>query len=103
MKGHATEGSLLWVMQRCHTAMGKRLLRQWLCEPLSCKKTIESRQDVVSQFIADGELLRKTQATLDCIQDVARIAGRVSMGRVTPRDIAALGKSIYVFETYYSK
>ena len=96
MKGNATEGSLLWVMQRCHTAMGKRLLRQWLCEPLSCKKTIENRQNVVSQFIVDGELLRKTQSTLDCIQDVARIAGRVSMGRVTPRDIVALGKSIYV-------
>jgi DNA mismatch repair protein MutS len=96
MKGNTNEGSLLWVMQRCHTAMGKRLLRQWLCEPLSCRKTIEERQSVVSLFIEEAELLRKTQSTLGCIQDVARIAGRVSMGRVTPRDIVALGKSIGV-------
>jgi len=96
MKGNATEGSLLWVMQRCHTAMGKRLLRQWLCEPLADKEAIEKRQQVVSQFINENEMLRKTQTILDQVQDVARIAGRVSVGRVTPRDIVALGKSINV-------
>jgi DNA mismatch repair protein MutS len=96
MKGNATEGSLLWVMQRCQTAMGKRLLRQWLCEPLANKEEITKRQSVVSQFLDSGELLRKTQTTLNQVQDVARIAGRVSMGRVTPRDIVALGLSIDV-------
>ena len=94
MKSHTTEGSLLWVMQRCHTAMGKRLLRKWLCEPLANKDAIEKRQSVVTKFVCDGEMLRKIQTLLDQVQDVARIAGRVSMGRVTPRDIVALGKSI---------
>ncbi len=94
MKGHSVEGSLLWVMQRCHTAVGKRLLRRWLCEPLADKNTIEKRQSVVAKFLHDGEMLRNTQLTLDRVQDVARIAGRISMGRVTPRDIVALGKSI---------
>ena len=96
MKGNSTQGSLLWVMQRCHTAMGKRLLRTWLCEPLSCKDAILKRQSVVTQFLADQEMLRKIVNTLDEVQDVARIAGRVSMGRVTPRDIVALGNSIDV-------
>ncbi|MDG1137440.1 MAG: DNA mismatch repair protein MutS, partial [Phycisphaerales bacterium] len=96
MKGNTTEGSLLWVMQRCSTAMGKRLLRQWLCEPLANKIAIEQRQDVVSHFIHDEELLRKTKTLLDKVQDVARIAGRVSMGRVTPRDVVALGGSIVI-------
>jgi DNA mismatch repair protein MutS len=96
MKSNATEGSLLWVMQRCNTAMGKRLLRQWLCEPLADKLEIEQRQDVVSHFIHDDELLRKTKTMLDNVQDVARIAGRVSMGRVSPRDIVALGASTVV-------
>ena len=96
MKGNSTQGSLLWVMQRCHTAMGKRLLRTWLCEPLSCKDAILKRQSVVTQFLSDQEMLRKIVNTLDEVQDVARIAGRVSMGRVTPRDIVALGNSIDV-------
>ncbi len=96
MKGHTVEGSLLWVMQRCHTAMGKRLLRQWLCEPLADKHRIEKRQSVVTHFLNDDESLRNTQHILDQVQDVARIAGRISMGRVTPRDIVALGKSIDV-------
>ena len=96
MKGNTSEGSLLWVMQRCSTAMGKRLLRQWLCEPLADKHMIEQRQEVVSRFLADGELRRKTEGVLGIVQDVARIAGRVSMGRVTPRDIVALGTSLHV-------
>jgi len=96
MKGNATEGSLLWVMQRCSTAMGKRLLRQWLCEPLADRLAIEQRQNVVSRFLSDGELRRNTKTLLDAVQDVARIAGRVSMGRVTPRDIVALGASLHI-------
>lgn len=96
MRGDSSEGSLLWVMQRCNTAMGKRLLRQWLCEPLADRTSIEDRQTVVSQFIDSNEMMRNTKATLGQVQDVARISGRISMGRVTPRDIVALGKSIEV-------
>ena len=98
IRSNTIEGSLLWVMQRCRTAMGKRLLRQWLCNPLSEKQAIEKRQHVVSAFVHDAEMLRTTHTSLDRIQDVARIAGRISMGRVTPRDIIALGQSIHVCE-----
>ncbi len=94
IRSNTVEGSLLWVMQRCKTAMGKRLLRQWLCEPLACRESIEQRQQVVRAFIEDAEMFRNTHIILDSIQDIARIAGRVAMGRVTPRDIVALGNSI---------
>jgi DNA mismatch repair protein MutS len=96
IRGGTVEGSLLHVMNRCKTAMGKRLLRQWLCNPLADRTAIEQRQVVVQGFVDDGNMLRHTQDTLDSIQDIARIVGRVSMGRVTPRDIVALGKSIHV-------
>jgi DNA mismatch repair protein MutS len=96
MKGSTTAGSLLWVMQRCTTAMGKRLLRKWLCEPLANRYDIEKRQSAVAQCIDDDEMLRGIQSKLDQVQDVARIAGRISMGRVTPRDVVALGKSVAV-------
>ena len=96
IRSNTFEGSLLWVLQRCKTSMGKRLLRLWLCNPLANRQAIESRQVVVQAFADDGEMLRSTQETLDRIQDVARISGRLSMGRVTPRDIVALGNSISV-------
>ena len=51
---------------------------------------------MVSTFIDDATMLASTQRLMDQVQDVARIAGRVSMGRVTPRDVVALGKSIGV-------
>jgi len=98
IRGNNNEGSLLWVLQRCRTAMGKRLLRQWLCEPLAHQHAIEQRQHVVSAFLDDIEMFNTVQGTLDRIQDIARIVGRVSMGRVTPRDIVALGTSIEVCE-----
>ena len=94
IRGNCVEGSLLWVMQRCKTAMGKRLLRKWLCEPLADRNAIQERQSTVSAFIDDVMMFEKVQDCLNRVQDVARIAGRVSMGRVTPRDIVALGPSI---------
>ena len=94
IRGNCVEGSLLWVMQRCRTAMGKRLLRKWLCEPLANRNAIQERQSTVSAFIDDVMMFESVQGCLDRVQDVARIAGRVSMGRVTPRDIVALGPSI---------
>lgn len=96
IRSNSAEGSLLWVMQHCKTAMGKRLLRQWLCEPLTDRHAIEQRQSVVRAYIDDSDMFRNTQHVLANIQDIARIAGRVSMGRVTPRDIVALGTSIHV-------
>ena len=96
IRSGSVEGSLLWVMQRCKTAMGKRLLRLWLCNPLANRQAIEERQAVVQAFVDDGEMLRNSQGMLNRIQDIARISGRLSMGRVTPRDIVALGMSIHV-------
>lgn len=96
IRGHCVEGSLLWVMGRCKTAMGKRLLRHWLCAPLADKNEIEQRQCVVSAFLDDHAMFSALHVTLERVQDIARIAGRVSMGRVTPRDVVALGKSINI-------
>ena len=76
-----TEGSLLWVMQQCKTAMGKRLMRSWLCEPLSNRDAILQRQSVVDLLILESERFHKLQQTLQLVQDVARICGRISMNR----------------------
>ena len=94
MRTGSSEGTLLSVLQRGKTAMGRRLLRDWLCWPLRDKAAIEARQRAIGAFIADEEFTERLRVILSGIQDVARIGARVSMGRATPRDVVALGKSL---------
>ncbi|MHC5022713.1 MAG: DNA mismatch repair protein MutS [Planctomycetota bacterium] len=94
MRTGETSGSLLSILQRGRTAMGKRLLREWICFPLRDRASIEARQRMVG-VLADDEALADALADeLDPIQDVARMAGRLGLGRATPRDIVALGRSL---------
>jgi len=78
----------------CRTAMGKRLLRDWLCRPLRDVGAISARQRAVSLFIDDLRFAGELVALLEPIQDVARIAARVALRRCTPRDVVALGRSL---------
>ncbi len=96
LRGNQVAGSLLGVFNGSAaptTAMGKRLLRRWLCYPLAKRAPIEARLDVVEILVRD-ELLRQTlRKQLDGIQDIERILGRLAVGRISPRDLVALGKS----------
>ncbi|MCC6428109.1 MAG: DNA mismatch repair protein MutS [Phycisphaerales bacterium] len=78
----------------CRTPMGKRLLREWICQPLGALDPILARQRAVATFVEDRLLSEKLRASLDGVQDVARISGRIALGRATPRDLVALGQSI---------
>jgi DNA mismatch repair protein MutS len=80
--------------QCCRTPMGRRLLREWLCQPLGRLEAILARQSAVAVFVEDRILSENLRASLDNVQDVARITGRIALGRATPRDICALGKSL---------
>jgi DNA mismatch repair protein MutS len=94
MRSGQVEGSLLWVLQRCATPMGKRLLRQWLCFPPRDLETVESRQRCVGVLVEDEPFADRLAVQLGAIQDVARIGGRLGMGRATPRDLVAVGASV---------
>jgi DNA mismatch repair protein MutS len=96
------EGSLLGIFLRpantnralFRTPMGKRLIRAWLAAPCATREPIEARQAAVAAFVQDDRLREQTGEALAGIQDVARIAGRVALGRATPRDLVALGTSL---------
>ncbi len=94
MRSGSTEGSLLSCLQRCRTAMGKRLLREWLCFPVRDLSVITARQDAVSDLLADRDNAAALANQMDGVQDVARIVGRMATGRTTPRDLVALGRSV---------
>ncbi|KAA0216701.1 MAG: DNA mismatch repair protein MutS [Cyanobacteria bacterium CYA] len=102
LRSAQVEGSLLGVFLRpagasrslFRTPMGKRLIRQWLCAPLAEVDLIRSRQNGVRLLVDDETLARSLAGALSGVQDVARIAGRVALGRATPRDLVALSCSV---------
>ncbi|NNM27629.1 MAG: DNA mismatch repair protein MutS [Phycisphaerales bacterium] len=94
MRTGERSGSLLSILQRCTTAMGKRLFRQWLCFPLADAEAIGERQTAVATLVEDETLRASLIDRLARVQDVARIVARIAMRRATPRDLVALGGSL---------
>ncbi|MHC4220654.1 MAG: DNA mismatch repair protein MutS, partial [Planctomycetota bacterium] len=93
MRRGTSADALLSIFGRCRTGMGKRELRQWLCFPLRDLAAIEARQRMVSALVEDPRFAAALGEAIAGVQDVARIVGRVSMRRATPRDLVALGTS----------
>ncbi|MCC6683066.1 MAG: DNA mismatch repair protein MutS [Phycisphaeraceae bacterium] len=88
-----TAGSLLGIFTECVTAMGKRLLRQWLCYPLRKREPIEQRHRVVAAMIEDTRFVTELGDAMDQVHDVPRILARLSVNRAAPRDLVALGRT----------
>lgn len=92
------EGSLLGVFLSgrmcCRTSMGKRQLREWLKRPLADIALVQSRQSGVATLVEDRRAAEELGEALRGVQDVARIAGRIALGRATPRDLVGLGESL---------
>jgi DNA mismatch repair protein MutS len=94
MRGESRENTLLSVLDHCQTAMGGRLLRMWIQFPLADVERIVARHDAVDELVGDRSLRDDLRAALDEIADLERIVGRVSVGRASPRDLLALGRSL---------
>ncbi len=94
LRSGGTEGTVLASIDRCRTAMGRRLLRQWLCFPLRDRAVIEERQRRIAVLVRDENFADALAERIGAVQDVARIAGRIGTGRATPRDVVALGTSL---------
>lgn len=80
---------------RCsvRTPMGKRLLRAWLSAPSRDAKVIRERQETVAALVGGRTLADAIGERLKGVSDVARIAGRVALGRASPRDLVCLADS----------
>lgn len=88
------QGTLLWLLDETKTAMGGRLLKQWIDRPLIHQSHIEMRQNQVASlldaFFERGDL----QETLKKVYDLERLAGRVAFGNVNGRDLLQLKTSL---------
>ncbi len=88
------QGSLLSLLDRSVTPMGARLLQEWLVAPLTDRGRIEARLDAVAELKGDTGLRQDVRATLADALDLQRLTARVSTGRATPRDLAAIARTL---------
>ncbi len=87
------KGTLLWVLDRTKTAMGARLLRKWVEQPLIRKEEIDLRLDAVGAM-AENEISREElREYLGPVYDLERLIARISYRTANPRDLLALRSS----------
>ena len=84
------KGSLVQAIDRTATAMGARLLGQWLAFPLMELERIEARHQAVDEISAAPLVLEALADLLKALPDVPRLVGRAGLGQASPRDLAAL-------------
>jgi DNA mismatch repair protein MutS len=85
----------LWgVLDRTHTPMGSRTLKEWILRPLMDAAKIAQRQDAVAALLFNEEARDKLAFILKEIRDIERIMSRVATSSATPRDLAGLRASL---------
>jgi DNA mismatch repair protein MutS len=90
----AKKGSLLWAVDETRTAMGARLLREWLGAPLRDLKTIAQRQEGVELLLAHPTRRAQVQSRLKDIRDIVRLAARARFRTISPRELGAVRDSL---------
>jgi len=88
------KGSLLWLLDETKTAMGGRLLKQWIERPLVQEEEINIRQSLVEIFINAYFEREELREKLKEVYDLERLAGRVAFGNVNARDLVQLRRSL---------
>lgn len=94
IRSKGKKGSLLWLLDETKTAMGGRLLKQWIDRPLVNEAEIIRRQSLVETFIASFFEREELREKLKEVYDLERLAGRVAFGNVNARDLVQLRRSL---------
>ena len=94
MRDKSKKGTLLWVLDKTSTSMGGRHLRRWLNDPLIDVSEIQERLDAVEELKNNMMLRGDITELLKKIYDIERLAGRISYGNATGRDMISLKCSV---------
>ena len=94
MRGREKKGSLLWVLDKTKTSMGKRLLRTWLEKPLVNYAAITKRQNAVDELVSDGVFLSELQFALSNIFDIERLITRVVYETANAKELNSLKQTL---------
>lgn len=93
---HDRNYSLIWLLDKTKTAMGSRMLKNYIENPLIDKKTIEARYDVVETLLKEFILKEELQNYLFEVYDLERLSGRIAFGSANARDLLQLKTSLSV-------
>ena len=96
LQGRERIGSLLNVLDYTKTAMGKRMLRNWIIEPLKNKNEIINRQVAIKNLVDDTSRIGTLEDYLFEIYDLERLSTRIIMRSANPRDLLQLKNSLKV-------
>lgn len=88
------QGTLLWLLDETKTAMGGRLLKQWIDRPLINETQIVQRQDCIASLISAFFERNELQEDLKKVYDLERLVGRVSFGTVNAKELVQLKTSL---------
>lgn len=94
LRDGARAGSLLGVLDKTISAMGSRLMSDWVANPLCDLETIHARLDAVTELLADAALCQALRDALKGLYDVERLLARVTTGRASPRDLSFLARTL---------
>ncbi|MDA8346036.1 MAG: DNA mismatch repair protein MutS [Thermaerobacter sp.] len=88
------EGTLLWVLDETRSALGRRLLREWVERPLLEREEIVARHDAVGVLLNEGIARARLREALSSVRDLERLLSRAGAGQAGPRDYLALGQTL---------
>ncbi|MDM1524243.1 DNA mismatch repair protein MutS [Empedobacter sp. 225-1] len=95
---HPKGVTLLNILDDTKTPMGARLLNRWMVMVLKDLKSIQRRQNIVEYFYKFGDLRYDLREKLAQLTDLERLAGKVSTGKITPRQLLQLAQSLKISE-----
>ena len=93
LRNKERRGSLIWVLDRTRTSMGKRLLKSYIEQPLLKPAAIIDRLDAVEELYNDPVMQGELGDALEGVYDLERLMTRVVYKTATPRDVKALAKT----------
>jgi len=82
--------SLLWIIDKTRTAMGKRMLRSWLERPLVSVGAITKRQNAVGELLDNNQLRDRVREALGGVKDIERLMSRIAYGTANAKELRAL-------------
>jgi DNA mismatch repair protein MutS len=96
LRSRKARGSLLGVLDRTITAMGARLLHNWVHQPLLDLKLLNARLDAVEALAKDEVLREEIRNRLKQVSDIERLTNRLIIGKAGPRDLLGLRQSLMI-------
>lgn len=94
LRQNQKSGSLLWLLDKCQTAMGSRKLHTWIDRPLIDRNEIIKRHNYVEDLINNYVAKEEIKESLKTVYDLERIIGRISVGNANAKDLVQLRRSL---------